>query len=64
MRGLTLQAHVILPLSGCAAPKDRAGDSQRGGAAALTTRTMLSKARMGDEGKAAGCLVWAGGFAV
>jgi hypothetical protein len=30
--------------SGCAVPKDRAGgDSQRGGAPALTTRTMLSR---------------------
>ena len=35
-------------VSGCAVPKDRAGgDSQRGGAPALTIRTMLSKARMG-----------------
>jgi hypothetical protein len=40
----------MVPESGCAVAKDRAGvASQRGDAPAPTTRTMLSKARTGEK---------------
>jgi len=43
-------AAAIVPESGCAVAKDRAGvASQRGDAPAPTTRTMLSKARTGEK---------------
>ena len=44
------RAATMVPESGCAVAKDRAGvASQRGDAPAPTTRTMLSKARTGEK---------------